>query len=133
MADMPAALLQRTRADAAVAAIAGARVYLSIAPQGASMPYLILRLQGGDREATLKGFSGRRERPLQLDGYAPQHLTASQLVEVAVQALAPVATVAGVRFNHAEAGEPFDLPEEIGGVLVPRVSCSMTMHYTLED
>lgn len=69
--------------------------------QGAPLPALVLRLVGDDRPQHMQGFIGFRETRVQLVASADDTATAVDIIEAAVNALAPKGTFSGVRFGRS--------------------------------
>lgn len=110
------ALRQRLLDDAAVAVLAGARVFWRVRKQGTPLPAVVLTIVSDPRPQTLKGFAARRESRVQIDCWSSGAADVSRaalaaLREAVIAALAPGGDFYGVRFGRANFDPVRDLGE----------------------
>jgi Protein of unknown function (DUF3168) len=98
---LTAASRDRLSADAAVAAIAGDRVYRDERRQGDPLPALVIHLISDSRPTVHGGAQALRRSRLQLDCLGDSRAVADALAEVAIAAMTGADTVAGVIFSRS--------------------------------
>lgn len=80
MAEAEQALIDRLKADAAVSALVGTRIYFTEAPQAPALPYVVI-FRVGDRPVhSLECSSGLHFARLQVDGFAKSAKTARDVM-----------------------------------------------------
>jgi hypothetical protein len=131
MADFPSALRTRLVEDTAVAAVVGAKVYWSIVPQAAVLPYIRLQTVSDERPIDMKGYQARREPRVQADCFAATYGAARGLADKVVAALATPETVGGVVFGFVRASGPRDLGEDTSAGFVHRASLDLIVEHRL--
>lgn len=112
MADFATALRGRIIADADVAALVGTRVYPTIAPQNAALPYVRYQVVSDPRPENLQGYDGARVSRVQIDVFSSSYVAGRDLANKIIAAVATPATAAGVRFGRVKAEGPEDLGED---------------------
>ena len=116
---MEEAVIQRLLADAAVAAIAGDRVFPGRLPQGIAMPGVVLQTINSMPHYADEGEIRYVESRVQLDCWAQTYGASKQLSRAVIDSLspvdlapgAPVFVGAGVEFQFIELNGERDLPE----------------------
>ena len=116
---MEIAVIQRLLADAAVAAIAGDRVFPGRLPQGIALPGVVLQTINSMPHYADEGEIRYVESRVQLDCWASTYGASKQLARAVKASLspvdlapgAPVFVGAGVEFQFIELNGERDLPE----------------------
>ena len=138
MASFTEALRDRLLADAAVAALAEARIYWLVVPQGAAKPYIRMQVISDPRPEHLQDYDGARRTIVRADCFAEKTETtggyaASRALALAViAALARPAVAGGIRFGRGKAEGPRDLGEDTAGGHVHRASVDIAIEHTGE-
>jgi hypothetical protein len=73
------AVYSRLSGGSAVQAIVGSKIYPLVAPQSASLPFLIYQESSHNRMRRLNGSTVMREFRMRIDGYATSYTTAKSL------------------------------------------------------
>ena len=81
--------------DAAVAALAGDRVWSDLLPQKPALPAAVLSLVSGDRDVTLEGWHGVAAQRVQIDAWATTRAQAVALGQAILAVMAGHAGAAG--------------------------------------
>lgn len=108
------AVTYRLLHDAAVTAIAQARVNWMVRPQSEALPAVTLQVVSDPRTSHLKGEDDARFTRLQADCWAETYLGAVDLAFAVIRAMEQPATVQGKRFGQAQVEGPRDLGETVG-------------------
>lgn len=131
MADFATALRARLIAAGPVNALVGSKVYWSIAPQAAALPYIVLQTISDERPQHLAGYNGARSPRVQCDCFATTYAAARDLAEKVIAAVATPATVGGVQFGRVKAEGPRDLGEDTSSGFIHRASLDLLVEHTL--
>lgn len=127
MPDLQSALRSRI-----VTAAGHSRIYWTLAPQGASMPYVRMQTISDPRPQHLEGYDSARTTRVQVDVFASTYGGARSLAETIIAAVANPATVSGVKFGRTKAEGPRDLGEDVEGVgYVHRASLDLLAEHSL--
>lgn len=94
-------MVAHLKADAAIAAIVGTRIYPVPLPQGKLPPYLLYQRRDTEHTTDLRGSSGLRRTEFQLDCYAVDSAVADMLAEAVRNSLDNWrGTWSGTRVRH---------------------------------
>lgn len=122
MVDMTAALRDRLKADAEIAAIVGPRVYRLERPQGEPLPALVIAQVSPGRTYTHDGAAGVSGPRVQFDCYSATRGEARALADAVIAEMEGPATTGGVSFVMAFLEEDRDLGEQTGTTFTHRQS-----------
>lgn len=129
------ALLDRIAADSDVAALvvngSEKRIYWSKVKQGASLPYVRMQVASDPRPENLKSYDTVRQTLVQVDCFASHNLTATDLAEKIIAAVAQPATAGGVRFGRIKAEGPQDLGEDTPNGFIHRARMVLRVEHSL--
>lgn len=102
-------------------------------PQGATLPALVMFAVDDARPQHLKDWDLAPGR-VQVDTYAATSKVAWELMDAAIEALAPGDIGNGHVFSRSEVAlGPRDLPERVGNTTIFRVSADLIVHHTETD
>lgn len=87
-------LLAYLTANSGIAALVSNRVHWAVAPQGSTMPFIVLNQISGAPDYIYQGESGLSEYRIQIDAYATSYLSAKTLTTIIKTALS------GLRFTQ---------------------------------
>lgn len=124
--DMPGALRARI-----VTAFGHPRVYWTIVPQAAVMPYVRMQVVSDSRPEHLAGYDGARVSRVQVDIFAATYSEARSASETMIAALATPATASGVQFGRTKAEGPRDLGEDTATGFTHRASIDLLVEHRL--
>lgn len=82
-----AELITLLAGDAAVEALVGDRVSLTVAPEGTQEPYIVCQLITGQRPGSLSSTGARRRLRMQVSCFSASYLQAKQVAEAAQNAV----------------------------------------------
>lgn len=109
---MEEALIARLLAEASISAVFGDRIHWSVAPEGSTMPFLVVSIAAGGQDYTHSGRNAFSMTRTQLDSYSTDALEAIQGSRVVLSELETVETIEGVLFEDAWAVADDDMPAE---------------------
>ncbi len=124
--DMPGALRARI-----VAALGHARVYWTIVPQAAALPYVRMQVVSDPRPENMGGYDGARVSRVQVDIFADTYDVARNGSETMIAALAAPGTSNGVQFGRIKAEGPRDLGEDTSTGFTHRASTDLLVEHRL--
>jgi hypothetical protein len=131
MADMPTALRTRLTRNGPVAAAVSTRVYWTLVPQGAELPYIRMQTISDPRPEHLRGYQGSRTTRVQVDCFAEKYLDARRLADKVIAAVALPGVTRGVHFGRVKAEGPRDLGEDTAKGFVHRASLDLLVEHKL--
>lgn len=131
MPDLQSALTARLNAAAPVTAITGSRIYWTLVPAAAALPYVRMQTVSDPRPEHLGAYDAARVTRVQVDCFAASYKTARDLAEKIIAAVAQPATVAGVKFGRTKAEGPRDLGEDTSSGFVHRLSLDLLSEHSL--
>jgi len=99
---MTAPIYQWLSTDTAVAAIAGTRIYQTIAPQDVVKPYVTWNIVGGHSESYLSEGAGSDQQRIQVDVWALDGVGRKNLANAVRDALEPYGYPVGVPMDDYE-------------------------------
>lgn len=123
------ALLARAKADPALAAVVGSRIYWRARPQTSALPALVLAMVGGERPQTIEDFADMAEARVQASLFADRYATSRIGIEAAIAALVPEAEAAGILFWRGSASEPVDLGEQTSSGFVFHAAADLVIRW----
>jgi hypothetical protein len=129
---MGEALLARLKADAGVAAIAGARVFWDVRPQKGDLsgfPAVVLTTIFGDRPQHLDGFEDMATATVQASCYAEKKAESRALAEAVIAAAIPEGDVDDVLFWRGDASEPRDIGEQTDTGFIYHAAVDLTVRW----
>jgi hypothetical protein len=126
--DMEGALRARLLAAAPVTALVGQRVAWIERPQADALPGITLQAVTDERAQSYSGFDGSQPGYVQIDVWAATYAQAKATKEAVIAALAPRATVAGIRFDRGFFSSR-DLSEKTDTQFIYRPSIDFTFYY----
>jgi hypothetical protein len=115
--DFEGALRARLTGDAAVNALVGSRVYWENRPQGSPYPAVVLDYVVDARDQNMGGFQTLQRKLIQISVFTVDTPTTSgfaqkkALKEAVIAAIAPSATVNGIKFRPIVAPDPVPINE----------------------
>jgi hypothetical protein len=131
MADLQTALVTRLKADSAVAAATGGRLFWNIVPQGTALPYVRMQTITDLRPQHLTGYDASRQTRVQVDAFAATYAAARDIAEKIIAEMAAPATAGGVTFGRGKAEGPRDLGEETTAGFVHRLQLDLIIEHAL--
>lgn len=126
---MKTALLGRLKADLALAARVGARIYWQSRPQGDPLPGITLQVISDPRPQHMKGFHDLRATRVQADVWGATEKDVAEIVELLVAAVAPEKVQGDTRFDRSFVDGGRDLPERLGDQTINRTSLDLIVHH----
>lgn len=130
--DMQSAALARLKADSAVTAAIGGRLFWGVVPQNTAMPYGRMQTISDLRLQNLSGYDQGRMTRVQFDIFAKTYAAARAACEAIIAEMALPATFSGVRFGRSKAEGPRDLGEDTTAGFVHRLTFDLIIEHTTE-
>lgn len=126
MADFRTALRSRV-----TSAVGHTRVYWTLVPQGAALPYVRMQTVSDPRPEHLNGYDGARQTRVQADCFATTFAAAIGAAEAIIAGVAAPTTEGGVVFGRVKAEGPRDLGEDTSSRFTHRASIDLLVEHRL--
>jgi len=128
--DMQKALRARLLGAGPVSALVGSKVDWLDRPQGAALPAITLQVVSGSIDQHMKGLQSLQFARVQMDCWGDTYAQTKTLVDAALSAVLPRATIQGVLFLTASATFPRDLGEQAGTKFVHRKQTDLIVRFS---
>ena len=124
------AISGRLLAAVSVSGIIGNEVHWGVAPQGTSLPFVVLTVVSDPRPKDLEGNVSIRGSQIQIDCYANSRGGVADLREAVIDALDAAGTFSGVKFAGFFVNAVRELPEDTPTGTAHRMSIDATIWHT---